>query len=148
MSTYTQLYYHIVFSTKERHPVLVADHREELLRYIWGIVTNKHSHLYRINGTTEHLHLLTGIHPTVALAEFVKDIKVASSEWIKQQCVFSRFTHWQDGYSAFTVSHGGKDAVIDYIRNQTEHHKKVPFMEELKSLLTEAGIAFDATHLQ
>ena len=143
MSTYTQIYYHIVFAAKNRQPVLVAERREELFKYVWGIIKNQKSHLYRINGAGDHLHLLVGLHPTVPLAQLVKDIKVSSSKWIKENRVFPKFEAWQDGYSAFTVGHGDKEGVIEYIKGQEEHHRKLSFNEELKRFLTEAGIEFE-----
>src|SRR5690242_11891787 len=102
MSTHTAIAYHIVFSTKDREPVLNADRREDLFRYLWGIAKNRQSHVYRVNGVEDHLHILTSLHPTVSLSDLVKDIKTGSSRWIKEQSVFRRFSHWQDGYAAFT----------------------------------------------
>ena len=79
MSTYTQVYYHIVFSTKNRERHLVEDRREDLFRYVWGIIKNKKSHLYRINGVDDHVHVVTSLHPTVCLSDMVKDIKTGTS---------------------------------------------------------------------
>ena len=147
MSTYTQILYHIIFSTKERRPRLDNGGREDLFRYIGGIIKRKKSHLYRINSVEDHLHILTSLHPTVALADFVKDIKVSTSGWIKENRIFPGFTHWQDGYGAFTHSAGEKDRLIEYVRIQQEHHKKVSFRDELRQLLEEAGIEFDERYL-
>ncbi len=83
----------------------------------------------------------------MALSDFVKDIKVSSSSWIKNHHVFPQFTHWQDGYGAFTLSIKEKDALIEYIKDQEEHHREVFFQEELKKLLAEAGIEFDERYL-
>ena len=94
MSTHTQICYHIVFSTKDRQPTLRANRREDLFRYIWGILKNRESHLYRINGAEEHLHILTSLHPSVSLADLVKDVKTGSSLWIKKEGVFRAFSHW------------------------------------------------------
>lgn len=118
MSTYTQILYHIVFSTKNRERTLSADRRPELYKYIWGVIQLKNSHLYRINGVEDHFHILSSLHPSVALSDFVKDIKLASSSWIKNHRVFPRFTHWQEGYGAFTLSIKEKDALIEYIKGQ------------------------------
>ena len=101
MSTYTAIHYHIVFSTKDRTPVLKDERREDLFRYIWGIINNRRGHLYRINGVEDHVHILTSLHPTVCLADFVKDVKTGSALWIKNNSVFKNFSHWQDGYAAF-----------------------------------------------
>jgi len=147
MSTYTQILYHIVFSTKNREKTLSADRRPELYKYIGGVIQNKNSHLYRINGVEDHVHILSSLHPSVALSEFVKDIKLASSSWIKNDLVFPHFTHWQDGYGAFSLSIKEKDVLIEYIKDQEEHHRKIVFQEELKKLLTDAGIEFDERYL-
>lgn len=147
MATYTQIIYHIVFSTKNRERCLTPDRREDLFRYIWGIINNNQSHLYRINGVEDHLHILTSVHPTVCLADLVKDIKTGSSKWIRENGVFPRFTHWQDGYAAFTHSIADKDRLIEYIKDQEEHHRTKPFMEELVRLIREAGIEFDPKFL-
>ena len=147
MSTYTQILYHIVFATKNRDPVLMPERREELFRYIWGITKNLNCTLYRINGVEDHLHILVSLHPTVCLSDFVKTVKVASSTWIKEQNLFPQFTHWQDGYGAFTHSLKEKDALVNYIKNQQEHHRVKPFLEEFQTLLAEAGMTIDERYL-
>jgi len=147
MSTYTQILYHIVFSTKNRQYNLESERRQDLFRYIWGVIKSKNSHLYRINGVEDHLHILTSLHPSVCLADFVKDIKVSTSKWIKDEKVFTDFTHWQDGYSAFTHSINEKDSLIGYIKGQEIHHKKVLFIDELRQLLKRMGIEFDEKYL-
>ena len=147
MSTYTQIYYHIVFSTKERAPVLVKKDREGLFRYVWGIVQRRNSRLYRINGTLDHMHMLTGLHPSVCLADFVKEIKGGSSYWIKKNKLFKGFSNWQAGYGAFTHSIEDRDRLIEYIKHQEDHHKKVSFADELRALLIEAGVEFDEERL-
>ena len=147
MSTFTQIYYHIVFSTKNREPVLEASEREHLFRYTWGILKNKDCHLYRTNGVEDHVHILTSVHPTIALAGLIKDIKVATNTWIKDEGAFPDFTHWQDGYSAFTVSHTDRDAVIEYIKTQEEHHRRVAFKDELRELLATHGVQSDEKYL-
>lgn len=148
MATYTQIIYHIVFSTKHRARVLTLNRRDDLFRYIWGIIKNKQGHLYRIGGVEDHVHILSSLHPTVALADFVKAIKVASAVWIKEERVFPEFGHWQDGYGAFTHSIREKEALIDYIKGQEEHHRHESFVDEYKRLLTEAGVTFDEKHLE
>jgi REP element-mobilizing transposase RayT len=146
-STYTESCHHIVFATKGRERVLIRQRREDLFRYIWGILKNHHCHLYRINGIEDHLHILTSLNPSVALADLVKDIKVASALWIKEGGVFPGFTHWQDGYGAFTVSHRDRGALIDYIKQQEEHHLKQDYLEELRELLSAHGMQLDEQHL-
>jgi hypothetical protein len=102
-----------------------------------------HCHLYRINGVQDHIHILSSLHPTVALADLVKNIKLGSSSWIKESGKFPRFRHWQDGYGAFTASWSERNALIEYIKNQEAHHRRTSFLEEYRSLLKEAGIDFE-----
>lgn len=147
MATYTQILDHIVFSTKNREQILMKENREKLFRYIWGLIKNKKCVLYQINGVEDHLHIATHLHPTVTLADLVKDIKVASSIWIKEEGVFPMFRGWQDGYAAFTKSIGDKEVLMNYIRNQEEHHRKVSFRDELIALLREENIEFDERYL-
>ena len=143
MATYTQILYHIVFSTKNRINCLKSEKCDDLYRYIWGIIKNKNCYLYRINGAENHIHILTSLHPTISLSEFVKDIKVASTIWIKDNKTFQYFDGWQNGYAAFTYSIKEKQNVINYIKNQQKHHKKKTFKEELKELLMEMGIKYE-----
>ena len=147
MSTYTQIIYQIVFGTKNREPTLTKENRDELFKYIWGLLENKKCHLYRINGVEDHLHIVTHLHPTVSLASLVKDIKLASAEYIKVNRLFKNFKGWQDGYGAFTYSIKEKERLIAYVKNQEEHHSVKTFKEEYISLLEEHGVAFDEKYL-
>lgn len=147
MSTYTQILYQIVFSTKHRKPVLIKENREELYKYIWGVLENKKCHLYRVNGVEDHLHILTHLHPAVALSDLVKDIKLSSTAFIKQGKLFPGFSGWQNGYGAFTYSIKEKERLIRYIMNQEEHHKTSTFKEEYRALLKEFDIEFEEKYL-
>lgn len=121
--------------------------QEKLYRYIRGILKNKNCHLYRIGGTEDHIHIITHIHPAVALAQLVKDIKLASSGFIKSEHIFPDFNGWQEGYGAFTYGISAKDILIEYVKNQKEHHHKETFREEYERLLKENGIEFDERYL-
>ncbi|TDQ18730.1 REP element-mobilizing transposase RayT [Algoriphagus boseongensis] len=147
MSTYTQLLYHIVFSTKNRERTLSADHRKRLFAYIHQLLTKKNCHLYRINGVEDHLHILTHIHPTISIASLIKDIKLASGDFIRKERIFLNFKEWQEGYAAFTVSIHSKERLINYVKNQEIHHQTSSFLEEYKSLLREFEIEFDEKYL-
>ena len=147
MSTYTQILYQIVFSTKNRDPIMTADHRNELFKYIRGITDHKKCHLYQINGVEDHIHILTHLHPSVSLAELVKDIKLASTKFIKEKGIFPGFNGWQDGYGAFTYSIDRKDILINYVKNQEEHHRNRTFREEYIALLEEHGVVYDEKYL-
>jgi REP element-mobilizing transposase RayT len=147
MGTYRQIHYHIVFSTKNRLPSLDKPHREMLYKYIWGILKKNRCYLYRINGTENHLHLLIHLHPSVSLAHLIKDIKLASSDFIKRENLFPNFTGWQKGYGAFTHHVQDKYRLIEYIKNQEDHHKTVSWKQEFRSLLKEHEIDFNEKYL-
>lgn len=147
MATYTQLIYHIIFSTKNRAKTLTKDNQKALFEYIWGILKNKKCHLYRMNGMEDHIHILTHVHPTIPISNLVKDIKVASSLWIKENKIFSDFDTWQEGYGAFSCSYKDKDGLIKYIKNQETHHAKISFEDEYRALLEENGIQFEEKYL-
>jgi putative transposase len=147
MATYTQILYQFVFSTKNREKILIKENREKLFRYIWGILKNKKCTLYQINGVEDHLHIATHVHPTIAVADLIKDIKVSSALWIKEEKIFSNFIAWQEGYGAFTYSIKEKDALIDYIKKQEGHHKNISFKEEYIKLLYKHGVEFDEKYL-
>jgi len=147
MSSYRQVYYHIIFSTKNRIHAINENDEAELYKYIWGIIKNRNCVLYRMNGMPDHLHIFCDLHPSICLADYVKDIKVASSLWMKESGKFPMFNGWQEGYGAFTYSSKEKDRVINYIKNQKEHHKRLSFADEYRELLLEHGIEFDAKYL-
>lgn len=126
---------------------MLKPNRDQLYKYIWGILQNKRCHLYRINGVEDHLHIITHLHPSVALAGLIKDIKIASSLFIKEQSLFPDFVSWQEGYGAFTYSIKERERLINYVKNQEEHHKKSSFKEEFITLLNEHGVTFDEKYL-
>ena len=145
--SYTQIYYHIIFSTKNRAPVLTPAVRKEVFGYFWGILKGKKCHLYRMGGVEDHIHILTHLHPTVALAALIRDLKTSSTAWIKEHQLVPRFPGRQAEYAAFTKSHPDRPAVIEYIKGQEEHHRFVSFLEELRALLREESIAFEERYL-
>jgi putative transposase len=147
MSSYKQIFYQIVFGTKNREATIAEAHCEDLYKYIWGIIKEKNCKLYRVNGIEDHIHIFSDLHPSISLADYIKDIKVASSIWMKETGYFPDFTAWQVGYGAFTYSIRDKDMIIEYVKNQKEHHKKENFYDEYKRLLEENGIEFDEKYL-
>lgn len=147
MGTYRQIFYQIVFGTKNRKPTITKTYEEELYKYIWGIIKNKKCKLSRINGIEDHIHIMSDLHPSLCLSDYVKDIKVASSLWMKDGDKFPAFEGWQDGYGAFTYSVREKDNIINYIKDQKEHHKTETFYDEFKRLLIENGVEFDEKYL-
>jgi len=147
MSTYTQILYHIIFSTKNRSRSLDSENRDVLFKYISGVLKNKKCHLYRINGVEDHIHLLTDLPPTISLSSLVKDIKLASTDYIKKNKLFKAFNGWQDGYGAFTYSFKEKDILINYIMNQEKHHQTKTFKDEYRVLLREHHVQFEEKYL-
>jgi len=143
MSSYRQLLYHIVFRTQNSKPTIKIDHADQLYAYITGIIKNKNSHLYRINGVENHLHILTDVHPSIALADFVREIKVSASLWMKNSGLFPYFEGWSEGYGSFTCSYMDMGQLIDYVKSQQEHHRKNTFEDEYRNLLLESGITID-----
>lgn len=143
MSSYRQILYQIVFRTKNNKRTINPEHQDELFAYIIGIIKNKNCFLYRINGIEDHVHILCDLHPSIALADLVRDIKTSTSIWLKQSGNFPQFDGWADGYAAFTYSFREKDKLINYIKNQQIHHKKSTFEQELRILLEEEGISID-----
>ena len=121
--------------------------QEKLYKYISGILKKKECHLYCINGIENHIHIITHIHPMLAPAMIVKDIKLAADSFIKDEKIFLKFNGWQDGYGAFTYSISAKDHLIDYVKNQKEHHRRESFEDEYKNLLKEFHIDFDEKFL-
>ena len=143
MSSYRQILYHLIFRTKDSRKTLAQDHSRELYAYILGFIKNNNGFLYRINGIEDHLHILCDLHPSIALANYMRDLKTSSSMWLKQSGQFPEFEGWADGYAALTYSWKDKDMIVNYIKNQQGHHKKESFEEELRRLLKEHGIEFD-----
>jgi len=124
-------------------PTIKQDHVNELYAYLTGILKNKNSHMYRINGVENHLHILTDMHPSIAPADFMREVKASSSLWMKNSMLFPAFVGWEEGYGSFTCSFRDLNPLIEYIKNQVEHHKKVTFEEEYKKILLESGLIPD-----
>jgi putative transposase len=141
--SYTRFLYHIVFRTKNSKHTIPEQHKNELYAYIMGIINNKKSKLYRIGGIPDHIHLLIDIHPTFAVSDFMKELKEYSSKWMLTNPNFPDFEGWAVSFAGFTYSLNEKQTIIDYIKNQKEHHKKFSFEEEYRQFLMENGIDID-----
>ncbi len=144
--SYTQILYHIVLRTKRSEPSIAQENVSSLYKYIWGVIKNKKGKLYRINGMEDHIHILSDLHPSLALSDFVKDIKVSTSIWMKQSSDFPDFSGWEEGYAAFTYSYKDKAVLINYIKQQQVHHQKEDTQNELVRLWLENGMELDARY--
>jgi len=145
--SYRQIYYQIVFSTKYRRKSIAEENSIQLYKYIAGIIKNMKCTPYCINGIEDHIHIFSDLHPSVALADYIKEIKVSSNKWMKQSGLFPAFNAWQESYGAFTYSHKERNRIFNYVKNQKEHHQKEPYLHEIKRLLTENGVDFEGKYL-
>jgi putative transposase len=146
-NTFTCLKYHVVFSTKHREPWLRVDVQERVWTYLGGVARQNGFNPLLIGGVDDHIHMLLGLPPTVAVSEALKRVKGGSSGWIKQNIQGCGSFSWQDGYGAFTLSKSQESEVKDYIRKQREHHRVKTFQEEYRALLDRHGIKYDERHL-
>jgi len=143
--SYTNLLYHIVYATKQRAPLITNRLRPRLHEYLGGTVRGLGGIAIEVNGTSDHVHVLAKLRPTMSISDFMSKLKSGSSGWAKRQ-TSGRFG-WQARFGAFTVSESQVERVRLYVRNQEEHHRKVSFDEEFRSLLRAHNIDFDEAHL-
>jgi REP element-mobilizing transposase RayT len=146
-NTYTSLHYHVVFSTKNREPWLRQDIEERVWSYLGGIARENDMKALMIGGIENHVHLLLGLSPALAVSRAVQLIKGGSSGWIKETLAGLGGFGWQDGYSAFTVSKSLVPEVNTYIRAQREHHRVKTFEEEYRAFLVKHDIPFEERHV-
>ena len=142
-NTYTQLYIHIIFSVKQRTFLIKDEWREELHKYITGIIQNKGHKMLAVNSMPDHVHIFIGMKPHECLSDLVRDIKASSSKWINERKPMRGKFSWQEGYGAFTCSHSEIGRVAKYIQNQQEHHKKTTFRKEYLSFLKSWNVSHD-----
>jgi putative transposase len=145
-STHLSLQYHIVFSTKDRRPLIQTAWGERLHAYMGGILANHGATAQAVGGVEDHVHLLIGLRATHCLADVVGMLKAVSSRWVHDECGEKLFT-WQEGYGAFTVSASQIEVVRDYILRQREHHRRRTFQEEYLELLKRSGVEYDERFL-
>lgn len=142
-NTYTQINVHVIFSVKGRGNLLVAQFRNELFKYISGILNNTKQFSLAVNGYTDHVHLFFEMHPTTALSDIIRVVKTNSSKWINENKYVNGKFRWQEGYGAFSYSRSQRNDVIKYIRNQEIHHRTRTFKDEYLELLKKFEIDFD-----
>ena len=140
--TFTNHLYHIIFSTKERRPLIKENVREELHKYLCGVARNTHGKILNIGSVDDHLHILARIKPSISVSDFVRTAKANSSRWASQHGYFD----WQDGYSSFTVSQSVSPRVAGYVDRQAEHHRRVAYADELRLLLEKHEVEFHPDH--
>ena len=143
--TYSNHLYHIVFSTKERHPLIKIEFKDELHAYIVSLVIEKGGKIVIINSMPDHVHMLIALPPDVSVSDVLKFVKANSSRWMQQR--FGVPFAWQKGFGSFTVSKSGVDAVAKYIRDQEIHHRKVDYRDEFISFLKKNEVDFEEEFL-
>jgi putative transposase len=142
-NTYTQIYLHFVFAVKYRAGMIQIKWRDELYKYITGIVQNNNHKLIAINGMPDHIHLLIGMRPIQSVSDLLQDIKGGSSKWINEKKFLKTKFEWQEGFGAFSYGKSQVKGVISYIENQEEHHKKKTFREEYLAFLDKFEVEYD-----
>lgn len=142
-NTYTQIYIQVVFAVSGRQNLLPKEHKEELHKYITGIISNQRQKLITINSMPDHVHVLIGLKPDVALSSLVREIKSSSSKFINEQRWLRGKFNWQEGFGAFSYAHSQLSDVISYIRNQEMHHAKSSFRDEYLLFLKKFDVKFD-----
>lgn len=142
-NTYTQIHIQVVFTVQNRDCIIQNSWKEELYKYISGVIQNHKHKVLAINGMPDHLHILIGMRPTQSLSDLMQDVKGSSSKWINQKRFTKGKFSWQEGFGAFSYGKSQITQVIDYIKNQELHHQKRTFLEEYKDFLEKFEVDFD-----
>jgi putative transposase len=145
--SYTNLLYHLIFSTKDRRPLITEEYEARLYDYIGGTLRNLGGISLELNGTEDHVHLLAKLRPDVAVADVLRDLKANASGWMHDVFPTMQAFSWQRGYGAFTVSHSNVSEVQRYITNQKTHHMKTSFRDEFIQFLKANQIDFDERYV-
>jgi len=138
---------HVIFSTKDRRPLLDADLRPKLHAYLATVVRNAGCECYRVGGVADHLHLAIRLARTLTIANLVENLKTSSSKWVKAQSADGAAFAWQRGYACFSVGPTGLDSLCAYIGKQEEHHRTRPFQEEFRMFLKKYGVEYDEAYV-
>ena len=145
--TYSQIYIQIVFAVQGRQNLLHKDWREEVFKYMAGIIKNKGHRPFIVNGVEDHVHLFTGLKPALALSDLVRDVKNNSSNFINDHHWIKGKFCWQEGYGAFSYSHSQIRYVYDYIAKQEEHHGRQTFKDEYVDTLKKFEVEHNEKYL-
>ena len=146
-NTFSRIYLQFVFAVSGRRSLIPKDHKEELHKFITGVVQNRGAKMLAVHCMPDHAHIFVGFKPVIVISDFVKEIKVASNDFIKNKKWIKQKFNWQDGYGVFSYSHSHVDRVIKYILNQEEHHRKKSFKNEYHEFLKKFEIPFEEKYL-
>jgi REP element-mobilizing transposase RayT len=146
-NTFSQIYLQFVFAVKNRQSLITKQHKEELHKYITGLVQKRQAKMLAIHCMPDHIHFFVGFKPTILICDFIKEIKVESNEFINSKKWVQGKFGWQEGYGVFSYSHSHIDRLIKYILNQESHHRKRIFRQEYRELLRKFEIPFEEKYL-
>jgi putative transposase len=146
-NTYTQIHIHAVFAVKARAGLIQSEWKNDLYKYIAGIIQNYNHKSLAINGMPDHIHILFGMRPNHSLSDLMQDIKSGSSGWINEQRLVKGRFEWQQGYGAFSYSKSQVPDVVAYIQNQEVHHAKKSLIEEYREFLIKFDIEYDERYI-
>ena len=146
-STFTNLIYHIVFSTKFRRNAIATDWQPQLYAYLGGILRERDGICLQIGGMPDHVHILAKLSPKIAIMDVLRDVKAVSSKWINDQRFTMDHFDWQIGYGAFSVSRSNVESVQNYIRDQAMHHQRLSFKAEFIAFLRRHEVNFDLKYV-
>ena len=146
-NTYTQIHIQTVFTVQNRQCLIGNKWKDELYKYITGIIQNYDHKVLQINGMPDHIHILIGMRTTQSLSDLMKKVKQDSSKWINNKGFIKVRFSWQAGFGAFSYSKSHIPRVINYIKNQENHHKKISFVDEYLDLMNEFEINFDKQYI-
>ena len=146
-NTFSQIYLQFVFAVKHRQCLIPGENKEELHKYITGLVQNRKAKMLAVHCMPDHIHLFVGFKPVMSISDFVKEIKVESNEFINNKNWVNKKFNWQDGYGVFSYSHSHIDTVVKYILNQEKHHQKKSFRQEYHQFLEKFEIPFEEKYL-
>ena len=146
-NTYTQIHLQFVFTVKYRDGLIHSSFKDELYKYITGIIKNHNHKLLAINGMPDHVHILVGMRPTQSVSDLMQDIKGSSSKWINEKRFLKVKFEWQEGYGAFSYAKSQVNTVVNYIKNQEQHHAVRSFNQEYLEFLAEFEVAYDERYI-
>jgi REP element-mobilizing transposase RayT len=146
-NTFSQIYLQFVFAVRHRESLIPKDHKEELHKYISGLVQHRNAKMLAVHCMPDHAHLFVGLKPTILISDFVKEIKVESNEFVNQKKWVRGKFNWQEGYGVFSYSHSHIDRVVKYVLNQEIHHQQKSFKQEYHDFLKNFDIPFEERYL-
>ena len=146
-NTFSQIYLQFVFAVQGRQSLIKKENKEELHKYLTGLVQNRNAKMLAVHCMPDHTHIFIGLKPTILISNFVKEIKVASNDFVNEKKWIMKKFSWQEGYGVFSYSHSHIDRVVKYVLNQEAHHQKASFRQEYIALLNNFQIPFEERYL-